>query len=56
MSDLNLETRDGLPEALRVLLEAFPREVWEGHENFGQLVRFWLDRHAPESAPMCGQT
>ena len=45
MSDLNLETRDGLPEALRVLLEAFPREVWEGHENFGQLVRFWLDRH-----------
>ncbi|WP_425053028.1 hemerythrin domain-containing protein [Psychromarinibacter sp. S121] len=45
MSELDLNTRAGLPEALRVLLEAYPREVWEGHENFGQLVRFWLDRH-----------
>lgn len=40
-----LEQRDGLPEALRVLYEAFPRENWQTHENFEGLVRFWLERH-----------
>ena len=43
--DLNLDTRDRLPDALRVLLEQYPRDTWEGHGNFGQLIRFWLDRH-----------
>ena len=42
---LALDTRAGLPDALRVLAEAFPRDGWEGHENFGELVRFWMDRH-----------
>ena len=40
-----LQERDGLPEALRVLLQAYPRADWEVHANFGELVRFWLDRH-----------
>ncbi len=43
MSDL--ETREGLPDALRVLLEQFPRSDWERHPNFDGLTRFWLDRH-----------
>ncbi|SOH94531.1 Hemerythrin HHE cation binding domain-containing protein [Monaibacterium marinum] len=43
--DLDLNTRERLPDALRVLLETYPRETWEGHHNFGQLIRFWLDRH-----------
>ncbi|WP_172298441.1 hemerythrin domain-containing protein [Pseudoruegeria sp. HB172150] len=45
MDSYDLMQRDGLPEALRVLRDAYPREVWEGHENFGQLVRFWMERH-----------
>jgi len=40
-----LETRAGLPEALRVLLDAYPRETWERDPGFSQLIRFWLDRH-----------
>lgn len=41
----NLDSRTGLPEDLRVLLARYPREHWQGHENLGQLTRFWLDRH-----------
>lgn len=40
-----LATRTGLPDALRVLLEEYPREGWEGHANFDGLIRFWLERH-----------
>lgn len=42
---LRLETRAELPEALRVLLEEFPRIGWEDHPNFKGLVEFWLGRH-----------
>lgn len=45
MDDLSLTSRSGLPESLRVLLEAYPREGWDSHDNFGMLIRFWLDRH-----------
>lgn len=44
-SSLALEERDGLPEALRVLLDTYPRESWEADPNFSTLIRFWLDRH-----------
>ena len=40
-----LEERTGLPDALRVLLKDYPREGWERHNNFGALIRFWLERH-----------
>ena len=40
-----LDTRAGLPEALRVLLDAHPRESWQAHPQFHGLVSFWLDRH-----------
>ena len=40
-----LEIRSGLPDALRVLLETFPRGSWEGDPGFDGLVRFWLERH-----------
>lgn len=45
VSALNLETRAGLPDALRVLVKAYPREIWEEHANFSQLVQFWMQRH-----------
>lgn len=44
---LNRESlnRDGLPDALRVLVRDYPRDIWQGHGNFDGLTRFWLDRH-----------
>lgn len=45
MTDLALATRSGLPDALRVLLAEFPREIWEVDPGFDGLIRFWLDRH-----------
>jgi len=45
MDDLGLGRRDGLPDALRVLVEKLPRGTWEAHPNFSPLTRFWLDRH-----------
>ena len=43
--ELALAARSGLPDPLRVLVEKYPREAWEGHANFTMLTRFWLDRH-----------
>ena len=43
MSDL--ETRNGLPDALRVLARELPRDGWQTHRNFDGLTRFWMDRH-----------
>lgn len=43
---LALEVRDGLPEALRVLVKAYPRASWDAHPNFGEMVQFWMQRHA----------
>jgi iron-sulfur cluster repair protein YtfE (RIC family) len=46
MSDeLALARRTGLPDALRLLVERYPRPGWETHPNFTALTRFWLDRH-----------
>ena len=45
MDDLALETRDGLPEALQVLLDSYPRTGWTRDPGFDGLIRFWLDRH-----------
>jgi len=42
---LALDVREGLPDALRVLVAEYPREGWEIHRNFHGLVTFWLDRH-----------
>ena len=43
--DIDIDTRTGLPEHLRVLADLYPRETWQGHPNFSQLTAFWLDRH-----------
>jgi len=42
---LALDTRSGLPDALRALVENIPRDSWQSHPNFDQLVSFWLERH-----------
>lgn len=40
-----LANRTQLPDALRVLLEDYPRAGWEADPGFDPLTRFWLDRH-----------
>ncbi|MCB1499747.1 MAG: hemerythrin domain-containing protein [Bauldia sp.] len=42
---LDLDLRTGWPVELRVLLERYPREVWQTHANLGELARFWLHIH-----------
>lgn len=42
---LALDTREALPDALRALVEQIPRDSWQSHPNFDQLVSFWLERH-----------
>jgi hypothetical protein len=44
--DLALASRAGLPEDLTLLLARYPREVWDGHVNLGEMATFWLSRHA----------
>lgn len=45
MSDQDLAARDGLPDALRVLLAEYPRDLWKDDPGFDGLIQFWLDRH-----------
>jgi hypothetical protein len=42
---LDLDTRPGLPEDLRFLLDRYPRDQWTDHANLGQMAQFWLQRH-----------
>jgi len=46
MEQIDLAQRSRLPDALRVLLEQYPRDMWESHRNFDGLTRFWLERHS----------
>jgi len=41
----NIDTRNGLPDALKVLLREYPRDIWTSHKNFDGLTQFWLSRH-----------
>jgi len=43
--ELTLDIRTGLPDALRVLLDEPPRDLWDSHVRFHGLTRFWLERH-----------
>ena len=43
--DLALAARNGLPDTLLRLRQKYPRDTWPGHENLGEWVQFWLQRH-----------
>ncbi|SFR55242.1 Hemerythrin HHE cation binding domain-containing protein [Yoonia tamlensis] len=43
--ELALAARAGLPDPLRVLIKEFPRDAWQDHPQYSQLIAFWLDRH-----------
>ena len=40
-----LSTRQGLPDALRALVEAYPRDVWLAPSPFQNLISFWMEKH-----------
>lgn len=42
---LTLETRLGLPDDLRFLVEKYPRDSWTGHRNVHGMASMWLQRH-----------
>lgn len=45
LAGLALEARDGWPADLRLMVDRYPREVWQGHANLGAMAQFWLSRH-----------
>ena len=42
---LALDSREGWPADLRLLIDRYPRGVWQGHANLGAMAQFWLSRH-----------
>ena len=44
-ADYPVASRAGLPDALRVLLAEYPRDLWARDPGFDGLIRFWLERH-----------
>ena len=40
-----LGERNGLPDDLLRLRQAYPRDAWPGHANLGEWTQFWLSRH-----------
>jgi iron-sulfur cluster repair protein YtfE (RIC family) len=42
---LSLNYRTALPDALRVLLEDYPRTGWTQDAGYNGLIQFWLERH-----------
>lgn len=45
LAALALDSRNGWPADLRLLIDRYPREVWQGHANLGAMAQFWLSRH-----------
>lgn len=43
--DLDLDSRHGWPDDLRLLIDRYPREAWPAHANLGEMARFWLHIH-----------
>ncbi|KQU69995.1 cation-binding protein [Aminobacter sp. DSM 101952] len=41
----HLESRAGLPEDLRWLVDKYPREDWFDHDNVHGMASMWLQRH-----------
>ena len=42
---LALDSRNGWPADLRLLLDRYPRQAWQDHTNLGAMAQFWLSRH-----------
>ena len=44
-ASLDLETRTGWPDELRLFLDRFPRATWPPRAEIGAVAKFWLDIH-----------
>lgn len=44
-SPLDIETRAGWPQELKLFLDQYPREVWPDHVNLAGMAAFWLEIH-----------
>jgi hypothetical protein len=42
---LDLDTRTGWPDDLRIFLDRYPRQAWLSHRNFGERMQFWMGVH-----------
>ncbi len=40
-----LDQRRGLPADLIWIYQRYPRDIWQDHQNLGDMSRFWLRRH-----------
>ena len=38
---LALDARDGWPADLRLLIDRYPRAVWQAHDNLGAMAQFY---------------
>ena len=45
MFDENQVRTQAMPEDMRVLLDAYPRDTWEAHPGFHEKTRHWLGAH-----------
>lgn len=41
----SIDTRKGLPDEMQTLLRTLPRDGWQGHPNFAQSTRNWMNAH-----------
>ncbi len=42
---VDMRSRSGLPEHLKILADHYPRADWPSKNEMGSLTQFWLDRH-----------
>jgi len=45
MTNPDIKTRTSLPDEMRILLGAYPREAWPDHPGFAQSIENWLGAH-----------
>ena len=45
MTQNDIQTRQGLPEDMQVLLRDYPRDIWPDHPNFAASIRNWMGAH-----------
>jgi hypothetical protein len=46
MTQYNIDTRQGLPTELQILLRMHPRDTWPDHPNFAASVQNWMGAHS----------
>ncbi|MEM7319444.1 MAG: hemerythrin domain-containing protein [Pseudomonadota bacterium] len=45
MTQLSINTREGLPTEMQTLLRDYPRDSWPGHPDFAASIQNWMGAH-----------